>query len=73
MKFKSAKPKAPGAYWVRGNGLSRPALVEVVLDDGQLWCNLHDKTTCDHFGYGYEVSALSAKFKWCGPLQEPTA
>lgn len=70
MKFRYAKPKIPGAYWVRGNGLTRPALVEVVVDDGELWCNLHDRTTCDDFDEGYRVSVLSPKFRWHGPLRE---
>lgn len=73
MKFTSLPPAAPGAYWIRGNGLSRTALIEVAEEDGELRCNLHDRTSCDDFGYGYAVEDLSPEFEWCGPLQEPTA
>lgn len=62
------KPIAPGAYWVRGNGLSRPALIEVVHEHGQLRCNLHDRTTCEDFGFGYSIEQLSEKFEFSGPL-----
>lgn len=68
MAWAPVKPVAPGAYWVRGNGLSRPALIEVAHEYGQLRCNLHDRTTCDNFGIGYSVEQLSDEFEFCGPL-----
>ncbi|HBP6689770.1 TPA: hypothetical protein L6B04_16015 [Pseudomonas aeruginosa] len=68
VTWSSQKPAAPGAYWIRGNGLSRPALIEVVLEQEQLRCNLHDRTTCDDFGFGYSVEQLSEKFEFLGPL-----
>lgn len=67
------KPAAPGAYWIRGNGLSRPALIEVVLEQEQLRCNLHDRTTCDDFGFGYSIEQLSDKFEFLGPLHTEAA
>lgn len=68
MAWATVKPVAPGAYWVRGNGLSRAALIEVAHEHGQLRCNLHDRTTCDDFGFGYSVEQLSDEFEFCGPL-----
>ncbi len=62
------KPTEPGAYWVRGNGLEADALVQVKLDDGELWCNLHMRTTEPDFGYGYSIEQLSDDFEWLGPL-----
>ncbi|WHL27809.1 hypothetical protein QJS63_26520 [Pseudomonas juntendi] len=62
------KPKVPGAYWVRGNGLDQEALIQVIDDDGDLRCNLHQRTTETDFGYGYAVSDLSGDFEWLGPL-----
>ena len=64
----SSKPIEPGAYWVRGNGLEADALVQMKLDDGELWCNLHMRTTEPDFGYGYSVEQLSDDFEWLGPL-----
>lgn len=71
MNWSRNKPTQPGAYWIRGNGLSRPALIEVVEEEpGELRCNLHDRTTCDNFDYGYDLIDLSPDFDWSGPLQE---
>lgn len=66
--WSSVKPASAGAYWIRGNGLSRPALIEVAEEEGELRCNLHDRTTCDDFGYGYSLEQLSEKFEFSGPL-----
>lgn len=66
-----AKPTAPGAYWIRGEGegmLARTALVEVVNFEGELWCNLHMRNTDPEFGYGYTVAQLDEAFEWLGPL-----
>lgn len=68
VAWSSVKPIVPGAYWIRGNGLSRPALIEVVHEHGQLRCNLHDRTTCEDFGFGYSIEQLSEKFEFSGPL-----
>ena len=62
------KPVSPGAYWIRGNGLDQDALVQVIDDDGELRCNLHQRTTETDFGYGYALDDLSDKFEWLGPL-----
>ncbi|POA52087.1 MULTISPECIES: hypothetical protein [unclassified Pseudomonas] len=62
------KPVSTGAYWIRGNGLEREALIEVVEDDGELRCNLHQRTTESDFGYGYSIEQLSDEFEWRGPL-----
>lgn len=66
-----AKPTTPGAYWVRGNSLTADALVQVKLEQGALWCNLHMRTTEPDFGCGYAVERLSEKFEWLGPLVAP--
>lgn len=67
------KPTATGAYWIRGNGLEREALIEVVEDESELRCNLHQRTTESDFGYGYSIDQLSNEFEWCGPLyRHPT-
>ncbi|WP_236232082.1 hypothetical protein [Pseudomonas juntendi] len=66
--WSSVKPASAGAYWIRGNGLSRPALIEVAEEDGELRCNLHDRTTCGDFGYGYSIEQLSENFEFQGPL-----
>ncbi|WP_350404324.1 hypothetical protein ABCR88_07690 [Pseudomonas sp. W17] len=63
-----SKPVATGAYWIRGNGLEREALIEVVEDEGELRCNLHQRTTDSDFGYGYSIDQLSDEFEWRGPL-----
>lgn len=62
------KPHMPGAYWIRGNGLDRDSLIEVVDDAGGLLCNLHQRTTEADFGYGYSIDDLSDEFEWRGPL-----
>lgn len=72
VTWSPVKPIAPGAYWIRGNGLSRPALIEVVHEYGELRCNLHDRTTCDDFGFGYSIEQLSEEFEFSGPLHGPT-
>ncbi|MDG9816516.1 hypothetical protein [Pseudomonas putida] len=66
--WSSVKPASAGAFWIRGNGLSRPALMEVAEEDGELRCNLHDRTTCGDFGYGYSIEQLSENFEFSGPL-----
>ena len=68
VAWDSAKPSAPGAYWVRGNGLVRDALIQVIEEEGELRCNLHIRTTEDDFGYGYSIDQLSDEFEWLGPL-----
>ncbi|MFK4234234.1 Lar family restriction alleviation protein [Pseudomonas guariconensis] len=65
--WSAVKPVSPGAYWIRGNGLDQEALVQVV-NDGELRCNLHQRTTEADFGWGYAVSDLSPEFEWLGPL-----
>lgn len=67
------KPCAPGAFWIRGNGLERDSLIEVINDNGELWCNLHLTNTNPEFGYGYLVDDLSPDFEWCGPLIDSQA
>lgn len=68
------KPTQPGAYWIRGNSLEEPALIQVKQDCGDLWCNLHMRTTEPDFGYGYSIAQLSDQFEWLGPLgSAPTA
>lgn len=62
------KPHKPGAYWIRGNGLDRDSLIEVVDDADGLRCNLHQRTTEADFGYGYSIDDLSDEFEWRGPL-----
>lgn len=69
-RWTNDKPTQPGAYWVRGNGLQAPALIQVKKDEGALWCNLHMNTTEPNFGYGYTVEQLSEEFEWYGPLQQ---
>ena len=64
----SSKPSAPGAYWARGNGLVRDALIQVIEEEGELRCNLHIRTTEDDFRYGYSIDQLSDEFEWLGPL-----
>lgn len=73
MAWSPAKPIAPGAYWVLGNGLDQDALVQVINDDGELRCNLHRPTTETDFGYGYAISDLSDDFEWLGPLKAAPA
>ncbi len=63
-----AKPTQPGAYWIRGNSLEEPALIQVKKDCGELWCNLHMSTTEPDFGHGYCITQLSDQFEWIGPL-----
>ena len=62
------KPTVAGAYWLRGNGLERDALIQVVDDPEGLRCNLHQRTTNEDFGWGYAVADLSGSFEWLGPL-----
>lgn len=68
----STKPTIAGAYYVRGfrrgEPDSRPALVEVDLDDGKLVCNLNEQNTGDSPAGWLEVSELSTGFEWQGPL-----
>lgn len=73
VAWASIKPSSPGAYWVRGNGLERDALIEIIEDEGELRCNLHQRTTETDFGYGYSIEQLSAEFEWYGPLTEQAA
>ncbi|MFT8234113.1 hypothetical protein ACLNBI_21500 [Pseudomonas guariconensis] len=73
ISWSPAKPSAPGAYWVRGNGLEQDALIQIINDDGELRCNLHRPTTETDFGYGYAVSELSDDFEWLGPLRASPA
>lgn len=70
MKFTDENPTVPGAYWVRHESLDRPALIEVHEFDGDLWCNLHQRTTFSlgDREYGYTVQQLDPDFEWCGPL-----
>ncbi len=70
MIFTNEKPTKPGAYWVTCSDLTRPALVEVHLFEGELWCSLHQRTTFDvgQEGFGYPVADLHTTFKWAGPL-----
>ncbi|WP_100633200.1 hypothetical protein [Pseudomonas qingdaonensis] len=68
VAWSQIRPAAPGAYWVRGNGLDQDALIQVIDDQGELRCNLHQRTTEADFGYGYAVSDLSEDFEWLGPL-----
>lgn len=68
VAWSRVKPATPGAYWVRGNGLDQDALIQVIDDQGELRCNLHQRTTETDFGYGYAVSDLSEEFEWLGPL-----
>lgn len=70
VEWTTIKPTSPGAYWVRGNGLEREALIEVINDEGELRCNLHQRTTETDFGYGYSIEQLSVDFEWYGPLVE---
>lgn len=63
-----AKPTQPGAYWIRGNLLMEPALVQVKTDRGQLWCNLHMSTTEPDFRHGFCIAQLSDQFEWIGPM-----
>lgn len=65
-----AKPKVPGAYWIRGEsmGLARTCLVEVAVDDGLLMVNLHQSTSQEEFGFWYPVLELNDAFEWLGPL-----
>lgn len=68
VAWSQIRPAAPDAYWVRGNGLDQDALIQVIDDQGELRCNLHQRTTEADFGYGYAVSDLSEDFEWLGPL-----
>lgn len=68
VAWSTVKPTAPGAYWVRGNGLGQEALIQVIDNDGELRCNLHQRTTGADFGWGYAVADLSEDFEWLGPL-----
>lgn len=69
-----AKPTQAGAYWIRGNLLMEPALVQVKNDRGQLWCNLHMSTTEPDFRHGFCIVQLSDQFEWIGPIGcAPTA
>lgn len=63
-----AKPTQPGAYWIRGNGLARAALIRVAMDQGELCCNLHMHTTDHDFAYGYTIAQLDDEFEYLGPL-----
>lgn len=67
----SDKPTKPGAYWIRGNGLDEPAVIQVKIEEGELWCNLHQCNTEPHFGFGYTIDQLSDEFEWFGPLAAP--
>lgn len=67
VAWSAVKPVSPGAYWIRGNGLDQEALVQVI-NDGELRCNLHQRTTEADFDWGYAVSDLSPEFEWLGPL-----
>nr|DAH57279.1 MAG TPA: hypothetical protein [Caudoviricetes sp.] len=67
-KWTNKKPVVPGAYWIRGNGLDQDALIQVVVDECELRCNLHQRTTETDFGYGYALSDLDEGFEWLGPL-----
>jgi len=62
------KPTQPGAYWFRGNGLEAEALIQVIEDQGELWCNLHMCTTKADFGFGYTIEQLGDDFEYLGPL-----
>lgn len=64
----NSKPEREGAYWLRGNGLEQPALIQVKMGPDQLECNLHMSTTQPDFGYGYTIAQLSDDFEWLGPL-----
>lgn len=68
----SIKPATAGAYYVRGfrrgEPDSRPALVEVVLADGKLVCNLNEQNTDDAPAGWQAVGNLSPDFEWQGPL-----
>ena len=68
VAWSPVKPVAPGAYWIRGNGLDQEALIQVIDEDGELRCNLHQRTTETDFGYGYAIADLSHDFEWLGPL-----
>ena len=68
-----AKPTQAGAYWIRGNLLMEPALVQVKNDRGQLWCNLHMNTTEPDFRHGFCIAQLSDQFEWIGPIGRPGA
>lgn len=68
IQWTREKPSQTGAYWVRGNSLEEPALIQVKRDCGELWCNLHMSTTESDFGHGYSIGQLSDKFEWLGPL-----
>lgn len=68
------KPTMQGAYWIRGNGLEVPALVEVKTDtEFGLLCNLHQRNSEADFVYGYAVADLDldCEFEWLGPLALP--
>jgi hypothetical protein len=67
------KPTQPGAYWIRGNGLSRAALIQVIEDEGELCCNLHMHTTDSDFSYGYTIEQLDDEFEYLGPLVPSTS
>ncbi|MBD9653546.1 hypothetical protein IB239_01810 [Pseudomonas sp. PDM12] len=69
----NTKPTQPGAYWVRGNGLERPALIQVQAQLEQLWCNLHMCNTEPDFDFGYSIEQLSDTFEWFGPLSPSPA
>ena len=70
----TSKPKAPGAYWIRGFNLSGEftdsALVQVALegDEQVLMVNLHQSTTEKDTAYWYEVGDINSNFEWLGPL-----
>lgn len=77
----TSKPKAPGAYWIRGFNLSgeftESALVQVALegDEQVLMVNLHQSTTEKDTAYWYEVGDINSNFEWLGPLyaEQPAA
>lgn len=72
-EWSKSKPTEPGAYYVRGFRLfepdSRPALVEVEIDDGKLCCNLHESNSKDDFRQWDLLQSLSEGFEWLGPLK----
>ncbi|MDH0894660.1 MULTISPECIES: hypothetical protein [unclassified Pseudomonas] len=69
LQWTHHKPDQQGAYWIRGNSLEAPALVQVKLCDDGLWCNLHIRTTEPNFEYGFSIAQLNDQFEWLGPLQ----
>jgi len=59
------KPSQPGRYEVRGfNDDGTVGFVSVALADGDLVCNLHDRSTADVSEYSYLLDDIDESFEW---------